>query len=298
MIAIHEKQKKILSQSLELKRLSHAYIFNGEIGTGKSTVVEWFSEKLRDEVEHLWDFQCWQIYPEYPKGGGRGSIKVGQIERIKEKTDLKLSENGYQLVVIHEAELMNFTAQDALLKVLEEPRNRTIFILLVKAPYLLRETIKSRCQLINFAPLNFRQSIEWLTGLGLENEKATMIALIGQGRVDIMSELKNNLVVFEDKLKQWQEFQKIQDSPLYQRFNLIEKISQDREKTDQFLSQWLIYLRSIIMIKSFNVETNLGISTKADFLTIVQMAEKIDMIENLFKNVSLNKKLALEQALI
>lgn len=298
MIEVHEKQKKILSQSLELGRLSHAYIFNGEIGVGKSEVAEWFSDKLRNKVKHLWDFQCWQVYPEYPKGGGKSSIKVEQIEEIKKRTDLKLGENGYQLVVIHEAELMNFTAQDALLKVLEEPKNRTIFILLVKAPYLLSETIKSRCQSIHFAPLNFKQSVEWLTDLGLDNERATMIALIGQGRISTMSELKNNPAVFEDKLKQWQEFQKIQDSPIYQRFNLAEKISQDREKTDQFLSQWLIYLRAVMIIKSFNIETNLVTSVKENLLTIAQMAEKIDMIENAFKNTSLNKRLALEQALI
>ncbi len=298
MIAVHDTQKKFLLQSLKLKRLSHAYIFNGEEGTGKDGVAEWFSEKLKSEVKDSWDFQCWQVYPEHPEGGGRGSIKVNQIEKIKERTSLKLSRNGYQLVIIHGAELMNFTAQDALLKVLEEPKNRTIFILLVDALHLLRDTIRSRCQLIHFSPLNFIQSIEWLSNFDLEKEKALEIALMGQGRIDIMLELKDNPDVLTKRLERWHEFQKIQESPLYQRFDLAEKISQSRELVDQFLTQWLVYLRSIIIIKSFDIEAYSEISAKADFLTIAKTAEKIDKIENLFKNVSLNKKLAIEQALI
>ncbi len=81
------------------------------------------------------------------------TIKINSIREINKFVSLKFSEIPYRLILISDAHLMNDESQNALLKNLEEPPEGIIFILITPYPSLLKETIKSRCWNISFAPL-------------------------------------------------------------------------------------------------------------------------------------------------
>ncbi len=82
------------------------------------------------------------------------NIKINSIRDIKKFLSLNYSDVAYRIVLISEAHLMNEAAQNALLKNLEEPPEGVIFIVCTPYPEKLRETIRSRCWLINFHPLS------------------------------------------------------------------------------------------------------------------------------------------------
>lgn len=82
------------------------------------------------------------------------NIKINSIRDIKRFLSLDYSEIGYRVIIITDAHLMNEEAQNALLKNLEEPPEKVIFILITSQVSRLRRTIISRCWRINFDPLS------------------------------------------------------------------------------------------------------------------------------------------------
>lgn len=81
------------------------------------------------------------------------NIKINSIREIKKFISLNYDDIAYRFIIITDAELMNDTSQNALLKSLEEPPEGVIFILITSNISRLRETILSRCWRINFPPL-------------------------------------------------------------------------------------------------------------------------------------------------
>ncbi len=295
---VHQRQKDFLGQEIKQGRLAQAYLFVGEPGVGKESFTNWLTEQIKKQVDDPWLFQVLRIQPEYPEGGGRGSIKVSQIKYAKRRTELKLSGNNRQIIIIHQAQMMNSVAQDALLKVLEEPKNQTTFILLADFLEPLRSTIQSRCQIVHFNPLTIFQSIHWLIGQGLNPNKANEIAFYGQGRLDLMMELKDNPTALQEKLEDWKNLDRIWKLPLADRFNFAEKMSRERESLSGLLENWLRYWRSVMLIKALDLEVEIGGQTKYDWPQIADQIELIEEVEARLRSVSLNKRLALEQVLI
>jgi DNA polymerase III subunit delta' len=111
-------------------------------------------------------------------------IKVNSIRDIKKFLSLSYSDIKYRIVLISDAHLMNDTAQNALLKNLEEPPEGVIFILITPYPGLLRETIRSRCWNINFNPLNNFELKEILVSFyNIEPTLAESVAPFADGSV-------------------------------------------------------------------------------------------------------------------
>jgi DNA polymerase-3 subunit delta' len=91
------------------------------------------------------------------------SIKINSIRDIKKFLSLNYDEISYRFVIISDAHLMNDAAQNALLKNLEEPPQKVIFILVTSSFSKLRPTIVSRCWRINFDPLSELEIVDILT---------------------------------------------------------------------------------------------------------------------------------------
>ena len=91
------------------------------------------------------------------------SIKINSIRDIKKFLSMGYEEIGYRFIIISDAHLMNDEAQNALLKSLEEPPEKVIFILTTPNASKLRPTIISRCWKINFDPLNEDEIVFVLT---------------------------------------------------------------------------------------------------------------------------------------
>ncbi len=129
------------------------------------------------------------------------NIKINSIRDIKKFLSLDYSDIKFRIILISDAHLMNESAQNALLKNLEEPPEGVIFILATPYPSLLRETIRSRCWIINFEPLNNSEITDILIKyFDIDKNTAQSVAPFSGGSVDTaLSLLENNFEVLKEK---------------------------------------------------------------------------------------------------
>ena len=134
-------------------------------------------------------------------------IGVNEAKEITNKLALKSFEGGYKVMIIWMAEKMNVDSANKLLKLLEEPAEKTLFLLIVEDENALLDTIKSRCQILRFPPLSENAIREGLMAKGVAEAEATKIAMRSQGNynkaLQLMQNKENEEAVFERWFIAW-----------------------------------------------------------------------------------------------
>ena len=185
----HDRQKNILRRAIASGRLAHAYLFAGPEGVGKRLMALAVARVLFcatgtgcgecaacRKLEHRNHPDLHVLEPD------GNSIKIEQIRVIQHDLSLRPFEASRKVCLIEAADLMTTAAANALLKTLEEPRGDTLLILLSSHPQRLLETIRSRCQLLQFT----RQPQELIraalqTQLGVDDAEAHVLAALSEG---------------------------------------------------------------------------------------------------------------------
>ncbi len=140
------------------------------------------SEKQYDDVRSTLD--TFQADPyEGLQVPGASRILINSIRKLKKDLSLKSEEDGWQFVITYLAEQANVESFNSLLKILEEPPPRTTFILTTEKLYELPDTIKSRCQILNFNPVAETDIIEYLKTQKLSESDASLIARLSSGNI-------------------------------------------------------------------------------------------------------------------
>jgi DNA polymerase III delta prime subunit len=150
MIIGHKKQLEFLKKKLELNQLSHAYLFSGPKEIGKKTLALEFAELLDCRFPDLLIVESVNSTSSIKNKKDNLEIDIGQIRDVQKFLSYKSYHGGYKMVVVDNAERMNIDAQDCFLKDLEEPKGKTLIILVSSKPDVLLPTIFSRCQAIKF----------------------------------------------------------------------------------------------------------------------------------------------------
>ena len=112
-------------------------------------------------------------------GVQRSEIVVEQIRELSARLAMRSQFGGWQVAMIDPADAMNTAAANALLKTLEEPSAQTMLILLADAPWRLPQTIRSRCQRIEFYLPDVTEALAWLQAEGVRDASAALTAAGG-----------------------------------------------------------------------------------------------------------------------
>ena len=112
-------------------------------------------------------------------GTPRTEIVVDQIRELSARLAMRSQLGGWQVVTIDPADAMNQAAGNALLKTLEEPAAQTMLVLLADAPWRLPQTIRSRCQRIEFHLPEAAVAVDWLQAEGVSDPQAALTAAGG-----------------------------------------------------------------------------------------------------------------------
>ncbi|WP_338471255.1 DNA polymerase III subunit delta' [Niallia sp. XMNu-256] len=193
---------KMIKNSLETKRIAHAYLFEGMRGTGKREMAMLLAKGLfclspQDEVIPCENcINCKRInhgnHPDIhivePDGLSIKKQQIGELQKEFSKTGL---ETNQKLYMIYHADRMTVNAANSLLKFLEEPHPQTYAILITEQQQRMLPTILSRCQILSFKPLSTQYFIEKQIAMGIKSEKAPLIAEL-TNNLDEASELSNN----------------------------------------------------------------------------------------------------------
>lgn len=136
----------------------------------------------------------------------QGQIGVDEAMDIVKKLSLKPYEGGYKVMIIWMAERMNSSAANKLLKLLEEPPHKTIFLLVAEDEENILQTIRSRCQLLHFPPLPEDAIAQALVEKGVPRQEAVQLAHESDGNYNKALELMNKdseELIFEKWFVQW-----------------------------------------------------------------------------------------------
>ncbi|TGQ47736.1 DNA polymerase III subunit delta' [Mesorhizobium sp. M00.F.Ca.ET.216.01.1.1] len=174
----HAQAAKTLAAAYRSGKLPHALIFAGPVGIGKATLAFHLAHHLLkhpafeqapdalavpDPASSLFRQIASGAHPSVlhltrPANDKTKSFKtvvtVDEIRRVSRFLSLTSHDGSYRVVIVDPADDMNINAANALLKNLEEPPARSLFILIVHAPGSLLPTIRSRCQMIRLTPLD------------------------------------------------------------------------------------------------------------------------------------------------
>jgi len=112
-------------------------------------------------------------------GTPRTEIVIEQIRELSARLAMSSQFGGWQVALIDPADAMNASAANALLKTLEEPAGQTLLVLLADAPWRLPQTIRSRCQRIEFTLPPPDQARAWLEGQGVAQAQPALDAALG-----------------------------------------------------------------------------------------------------------------------
>jgi len=204
----HEGIAHFLGQMREEGRLHHALLFEGAQGIGKATLafhLAWniLSDNAQgfnapDISSSVWQKISRSVHPGLlhitrgfdPKTEKfRTAVTIEEIRRISRFLQQTVAGHGWRVVIIDAAEDMNRNAANALLKTLEEPPVRTVFVLVSHAAGRLLPTIRSRCQPLAFKPLSHDDMLRALphiagdVGFSADNPQSIDIITQAEGSV-------------------------------------------------------------------------------------------------------------------
>jgi len=291
MIIGHQKQWELLRKSAETGKISHAYLFAGQDQLGKRAMaLEWISFLLGENIQkgqHP-DLILIEAEPE------KKEIQIGQIRDLIWKLSLKPYSAPLKIALIDQAHSMNQEAQTCLLKTLEEPKGKTLLILITAFPEYLSPTILSRVQTLKFRPVGKEEIKNYLKKQGISEKELKTITEISSGRpgraLDFISDSKK-LESFYQKIE---ELNKISNSTIAFRFQYAKNLSKDLQDLKMTLDIWLSYFRNILLLK-INKErsaTQYSISELKNTLKLIQTTKFLISFTNV------NPRLALERLML
>ena len=174
-VAGQEAIVTLLTNAIKNNKISHAYLFSGGRGTGKTTVARIFAREIGCNPEDIIEIDA---------ASNRG---IDEIRELRDAVRTAPFNSLYKVYIIDEAHMLTKEAANALLKTLEEPPSHVIFILATTDPEKLPPTILSRCQRVNFSSPDHDTLAKRLLhvakeeGVKLDEESARLIARHGRG---------------------------------------------------------------------------------------------------------------------
>ena len=179
---------KLITNSIRKQRISHAYLIQGERGTGKEDIALLLAKTLfcqyKTDVEPCQSCHtCRRIesrnHPDVhwiiPEGQ---SIKMDQIEKLQKEFIYSGLESNQKVYIISHAETLTLNAANRILKFLEEPSQKTTAIMLTENSQAIIPTIRSRCQVIDLKPLNQMLFRDQLKKNGMSDSNALLISAL------------------------------------------------------------------------------------------------------------------------
>jgi len=165
----------ILESSVKNDKVSHAYLFVGTRGTGKTSIARIFAHDIGVSVNDLYEIDA---------ASNRG---IDDIKELRDGVRVLPFDSKYKIYIIDEVHMLSKDAWGALLKTLEEPPKHVIFILATTELHKVPETIISRCQVFNFKKASevslkkLLHDVAKKEGFTLEAGVAELLAILGDG---------------------------------------------------------------------------------------------------------------------
>ncbi|HJQ27248.1 MAG TPA: DNA polymerase III subunit delta' [Blastocatellia bacterium] len=316
----NERIKRLLKRGVAEDRIRQGLIFAGPRGVGKHQFALALAQALNCRRPIAGDAcgtcdQCIKIAArehidvETIVADGQ-FIKIAQMREMAEKANYRPYDGRRRVYILDDAERLNISAANSILKVLEEPPETTELVLVTAKPYALLQTIRSRCQMLSFAPLTAAELEAFLN----ENYKRPagenrLLARLARGSIGraleidlgvyreqrtMMVELLEAAIIARDTMKLMQAAE-----------YLAKKL--ERDEFERHLDALLVLLSDLFYLKLGNAAdavTNADIAPRlshlAEAATLEQIIDWVERIEAIMQGLArnLNRQLAMEEMLL
>lgn len=299
----HQKQRQFLKRIAEKGRIPHALLFYGQEQLGKKTLAVEFIKYLDCQEKHRPCQVCRScqdiqkgLHPDFnliePEISCQG-IQISQIRDLIWKLSLCSYSAPFKAAVIDKAHLMTQAAQNSFLKILEEPKGKTLLILITEYPEMLLPTILSRVQKIRFSSVKSKEIENYLLKQGASQSNAEYLSLLSLGRPGMAI----NFLLDSQKLKNQEklisDLIKISNSDLAFRFQYAKSLSKEKGSIKEILDVWLGYFRKVFISRLAGKETIKDFS-QYPLSKLKNIIKIIQSTNFLLSTTNVNSKLALE----
>ncbi len=223
---------KVLKGALKLGNISHAYLFHGPRGTGKTSIARIVASELGTKDHDIYEIDA------------ASNRKIEDIREVRDSVRTMPFDSKYKVYIIDEVHMLTKEAFNALLKTLEEPPAHVIFILATTELDKVPDTIVSRCQTFTFHKPTISIlkdlviSIAKKEGVAIDNAGAELIALLGDGSFrDTQSTLQKVMSFSKDKSLSIKEIEEVTGAPSSELVNdfILSLVEGDLQKGFQAL---------------------------------------------------------------
>tara|TARA_Y100001960_G_C14690669_1_gene836218 strand:+ start:111 stop:1121 length:1011 start_codon:yes stop_codon:yes gene_type:complete len=314
----HDLITENLVNSFHSGNIGHSYLITGDTSVGKTTLAFDMARLFNCEstekpcgncsqcirIERCIHSDIRHIIP----NSSTDFIGINQVKELKTEVFLKPYEGKNRVVIIEQIDRLTKEASNSLLKILEEPPDNVIFILLTNKFKSVLSTIVSRCRILRLKPTSISYVTLFLANnFDLNEEMIQEISSMSEGRIGWAINAANNFQIVENLKLEINNINYIINSSIDEKFkyvdSLVSEYSSDRNSLPVKLQLWIDFLRDLIFYKS-GFYTRLkfstmkksydGISSQISYSKIVELIGNLDSINQYFDN-NVNPKLLLER---
>ena len=277
-----DKVINVLKNEIVNDKISHAYLFSGPRGTGKTTTAKIIAKmvnclNLKDgepcnECSNCLNFSSNSDIVEIDAASNNG---VDEIRELRDKVNLVPTNSKYKVYIIDEVHMLTTQAFNALLKTLEEPPSHVIFILATTEPYKVPLTVASRCQKFQFSKISNDEIVRRLEfivnseNLSVDKEILIEIARLSDGGLrdainmldQLLSYRKDNITLDDvydingsvSYVDLYNVIINILNNNVVDLINFVEKIDSQGKSISKFIEELIVFLKDILIYK--NIES-------------------------------------------
>lgn len=306
-----------LKKTVVTDSVGHAYCLDGPTGIGKTTAAVAFAKAILCKssankpcnmcsaclkVDHLNHPDLHIVEPD------GNSIKNKQIEEFQHELQLKPYESKKKIFIIKHANGMTTSAQNRLLKTLEEPPEYALIILLSTNVNSFLPTIKSRCQILKFKVVNADCLVKVLVDrYNAPEEEAVILATFSHGIIGNALELMESQEFKQDREEIIRIIEQIFDNDKFTTLQSAEFFINKKDKINDYLDIIQLWFRDLLILKEtnsehllINIDKKNTLQRHLNHIAYEKVSNIIDIIEKTKKDIkaNVNFQLAIEMMLL
>lgn len=281
-----DKVITVIKNEIINNRISHAYLFSGPRGTGKTTTAKIIAKLVNctnpvngeccNKCDNCLNFKNSSDIVEIDAASNNG---VDEIRELRDKVNLVPTNSKYKIYIIDEVHMLTTQAFNALLKTLEEPPAHVIFILATTEPHKIPLTVASRCQKFQFSKISNDEIVHRLSdiikeeNIKLDNEILLEIARLSDGGLRDAINMLDQLLAYKSENITLMDVYNINSCVSYidiynfinnmmnnnaiEIVNFIEKIDSEGKNISNFIEELIVFLKDILLYKSAKINSEI-----------------------------------------
>ena len=293
-----------LKHSIQTGKISHAYIFGGEDGSGKNMLASLFAmdllcrDRSKDGDPCMRCTSCKKAlggnHPDilYVTHSKPASIGVDDVRaQLVDTIDIRPYESDYKIYIIDEAEKLTPSAQIAILKTIEEPPEYAVILLLADNPDVLLPTIRSRCVVLNMKPVSDTEVRDYLIqNMHVPDYQAEIEASYAQGNIGRAiraAESSEFIQIVQGAVRLMKSSQNMDTAEMIEAMKFM---SADQQNVYEYLDIFGMWFRDVLLFKATREVDNLVFKDEINYVRQRASTSSYEGLETIQKAIETAKQ--------